>query len=164
MCPTPCITYTWHQIMRDVTGHVIGRNAAVLSEPFDFCSPQSHRRRVSRTCGTCGTPRGWTAPSWRSGAASCDSRSPPSHRRSATAARRRGSDEARGAACCAPAAAAAAGPAGPAGRRVAGQRHPGALALLHVAHAHHHRTDEAQPRRGGGAARRGALQIGRAHD
>ena len=51
------------------------------------------------------------------------------------------------------------GSAGPAGRRVAGQRHPGALAPLHVAHAHHHRTDEAQPRRGGEAARRGALRA-----
>ena len=39
------------------------------------------------------------------------------------------------------------------------QRHPGALAPLHVAHAHHHRTDEAQPRRGGEAARRGALRA-----
>ena len=42
---------------------------------------------------------------------------------------------------------------------MAGQRHPGALAPLHVAHAHHHRTDEAQPRRGGEAARRGALRA-----
>ena len=42
---------------------------------------------------------------------------------------------------------------------MAGQRQPGALAPLHVAHAHHHRTDEAQPRRGGEAARRGALRA-----
>ena len=42
---------------------------------------------------------------------------------------------------------------------MAEQRQPGALAPLHVAHAHHHRTDEAQPRRGGEAARRGALRA-----